>query len=93
MSHLCKTLNIVNEKGLHARASAQFVNISEQYQSVVRVKHDDMEVIGRSIMGLLMLGATKNAQITVSVTGEDALECLTALEELVQNGFGEELAS
>jgi phosphocarrier protein HPr len=89
MNKITKTLEIVNQKGLHARASAKFVEVSETYEANVLVKRDGMQVTGESIMGLLMLAASKGTTITIEVSGTDALDCMNALEALIQSGFGE----
>lgn len=82
-------LNIINEKGLHARASAKFVEIVEAYDATVSVSKDNMTVSGDSIMGLMMLGAAKGSSIKLEVKGSKADELSKALSELVKNYFGE----
>ncbi|MDO9525291.1 MAG: HPr family phosphocarrier protein, partial [Gemmobacter sp.] len=67
-----RTLRIVNEKGLHARASAKFVAIVEQHDATAMVSRDGMRVSGDSIMGLLMLGASKGTSVEVETTGAQA---------------------
>lgn len=84
-----KTLKIVNEKGLHARASAKFVEVVEQFSAEVEVEKDGMTVSGDSIMGLLMLAASRGTEINVSVTGDQSGEVMGALEALVADKFGE----
>ncbi len=83
-------LDIVNEKGLHARASAKFVEVVEAYDAEVLVEKDGMSVSGDSIMGLLMLAASKGTQISVATSGPDAARLLDALCALVRNRFGED---
>lgn len=85
-----RVLPIINEKGLHARASARFVEVVEAHQARVVVSRDGMEVGGDSIMGLLMLGAARGTSITITVTGADARKLADALEALVADKFGEE---
>ncbi len=85
-----KTLKIVNEKGLHARASAKFVELVEAHDAAVTVSKDGMTVSGDSIMGLLMLAASRGTSIEVRITGVDADLLAGALETLVANRFGEE---
>ncbi|RFC66246.1 HPr family phosphocarrier protein [Fulvimarina endophytica] len=85
-----RVLTICNRRGLHARASARFVQTVDQYDAEVTVKRDGMSVGGLSIMGLMMLAATKSSDIHVSATGPDAVAVLAALKELVDNRFGEE---
>ena len=82
-------LDITNEKGLHARASAKFVETVEQFDAVATVSRDGMVVSGDSIMGLLMLGAAKGTQIEVATTGAQAVELADAIAELVNGKFGE----
>jgi phosphocarrier protein len=85
-----RQLRIVNEKGLHARASAKFVECVEGYDAQAEVTKDGMTVSGDSIMGLLMLGASRGTSIDVSTSGTQAHELADALELLVANRFGEE---
>ena len=84
------TLNIINEKGLHARASAKFVEVVERFDARAEVTKDGETVSGDSIMGLLMLGASRGTQILVATEGAEAENLLTALEALVANRFGED---
>ena len=83
------SLEIVNEKGLHARASAKFVETVERFDARARVSRDGMEVSGDSIMGLMMLGAGIGTSIEVSVEGAEAAPLAAALRELVGARFGE----
>jgi phosphocarrier protein len=85
-----RRLKIVNEKGLHARASAKFVEVAEAFDAVAEVSKDGMSVSGDSIMGLLMLGAARGSEISVKTSGAQADELLEALDQLVQNLFGED---
>lgn len=84
-----RVLKIVNEKGLHARASAKFVEVVEGFDAEAEVEKDGMSVNGDSIMGLLMLGASRGTQITVRTTGEQAEVLIEALASLVADRFGE----
>ncbi|MGX1097189.1 HPr family phosphocarrier protein [Amorphus sp. MBR-141] len=84
------TLTIVNQRGLHARASAKFVKCLEAFDAEVSVARDGHTVGGGSIMGLLMLGASKGTQITVTAAGPEADEALAAIAALVGDGFGED---
>ncbi|WP_193139812.1 MULTISPECIES: HPr family phosphocarrier protein [unclassified Meridianimarinicoccus] len=88
---ICKTLRIINEKGLHARASAKFVEVVEAFDASAEVSRDGMSAGGDSIMGLLMLAAAKGTTITVEISGSQAEELGGALEALVANRFGEEM--
>ena len=81
---------IRNQLGLHARACALFVKTAARYKSQVLVSRDDLEVNGKSIMGVMMLAAEEGATIKVRAEGEDESEALRALEELVAGKFGGE---
>ena len=81
---------ILNDKRLHARASARFVEVVEKFESEVIVEKDGLEASGSSIMGLLMLAASKGTSIKVTLSGSDAEELVLALEELINSKFGEE---
>ncbi len=85
-----KILKIVNEKGLHARASAKFVEVVEAHAAEAHVSKDGMTVSGDSIMGLLMLAASRGTLIEVRTSGFDADVLADALETLVANRFGED---
>jgi len=87
---LARDLTIVNRKGLHARASAKFVQLVERFDSDVTVTRCGETAGGRSIMGLLTLGAAIGTTITVTAQGKDAEACLDALAGLVDSRFGEE---
>lgn len=83
-------VTIPNKKGLHARASAQFVRCASSFKAKVQVTRDGHTVGGTSIMGLMMLAAGQGHSILIEVEGKDAKEALDALVALVENGFGEE---
>mgnify|MGYP003883749253 CR=1 FL=1 len=85
-----RVFSIVNEKGLHARASAKFVEVVEAHEGRATVSKDGMEVSGDSIMGLLMLAASRGTSIEVETSGADATALADALEALVANRFGED---
>ncbi|MEM7438106.1 MAG: HPr family phosphocarrier protein [Pseudomonadota bacterium] len=82
-------LQIINEKGLHARASAKFVETVEAFDADCTVSKDGMDVGGDSIMGLMMLAASKGCMIGVEVGGTQATELADALKTLVGDYFGE----
>lgn len=86
-----RVLSIVNEKGLHARASAKLVEVVEGYDAEAEVSRDGMSASGDSIMGLLMLAAAKGTTIEVETRGPDAVELAEAIEALVANRFGEDM--
>lgn len=90
MSALSRELHIINKRGLHARASAKFVQTVEGFDATVSVTKDGMTVGGTSIMGLMMLAASPGTSIFVEVTGPQAQAALDGLSALVENKFGEE---
>lgn len=85
-----RTLTIVNQKGLHARASAKFVECVEAHTAVAWVSRDGHTVRGDSIMGLLTLGAAKGTTIDVLCDGPNAVALMESIEALVASGFGED---
>jgi phosphocarrier protein len=85
-----RVLEIVNKKGLHARASARFVQTAERFDAAVFVTRGSETVGGTSIMGLMMLTAGPGTTITVEATGNEAAAAIAALAALVAGGFGEE---
>jgi len=85
-----RELRIVNRRGLHARASAKFVQTVERFDSDVTVTRCGETVGGRSIMGLLTLAAAQGTTITVTAKGQDATSCLQAIDDLIANRFGED---
>ncbi len=87
---LVKDLEIKNIKGLHARAAAAFVKTVEPFDATVEVERIGQCVSGTSIMGLMMLAASKGTTIKVSTSGKQATEVMSAIEELLNNKFGEE---
>lgn len=91
MNELRKSLVVVNQRGLHARASAKFVNaVAELPEGCsVRVAKGENEAAGGSILGLMMLGAAKGDTIEIVVAGEDADAVMAQLAAMVEDGFGE----
>ena len=85
-----RVMKIVNEKGLHARASAKFVQLVEKYDAKVSVSRNGESAGGDSIMGLMMLAAGIGTSITVSATGAQATQVIDALDALVSSRFGED---
>lgn len=83
-------LQICNQRGLHARASAKFVKCAEQFKAKITVSKNGASVDARSIMGLMMLGASIGCTIAVSAEGKDADEALDAISDLVARRFDEE---
>ena len=90
MSISSHVFTIINDKGLHARASARFVEVVEKFASEVTVEKDGLEASGSSIMGLLMLAASKGTKIKVTVNGADSEELKLALDNLIKSKFGED---
>lgn len=81
---------ITNKLGLHARAAAKFVTLASRFACDLRLSQGEREVNGKSIMGLMMLAATKGTRLKISATGEDAEQALDHLVNLVQQRFGED---
>jgi len=86
-----KELLIINKRGLHARASAKFVQTVDRFDAEVTVSKDGMTVGGTSIMGLMMLAASPGCSVFVTATGAQAQQALDALDALVADRFGEEM--
>jgi phosphocarrier protein len=89
MPRVTKKLEIRNKLGLHARAAALFVQTVNRFSSQVLVSNDGTTANGRSIMDMLMLGATQGSRIQVEIIGEDAEKALRAIEKLLENRFNE----
>ncbi|QEM68130.1 HPr family phosphocarrier protein [Geobacter sp. FeAm09] len=87
---LQKECTIVNKLGLHARASALFVKTASRFVSEIRLEKEGIEVNGKSIMGIMMLAASKGTTVRLSVNGDDEEEALQTMGDLIANGFGEE---
>ncbi|MEO5510845.1 MAG: HPr family phosphocarrier protein [Longimicrobiales bacterium] len=85
-----RTLAIQNQHGLHARPSAEFVKLANKFSADVAVRRDDLEVNGKSIMGIMMLAAECGCEITIRTSGSDAEAALQELTGLVERGFGED---
>ena len=88
--HIVREFPIVNQRGLHARASAKFVQLVGSFQAEIRVEKDGVSVGGTSIMGLMMLAASPGARIRVTAEGTEAEQAMSALEALICSRFGEE---
>ena len=87
---ISKELTIVNKLGLHARAAARFVSLASTFNSEIHVAKDGKTVNGKSIMGIMMLAASQNTQITVSAEGEDETLALETIQKLIADRFGED---
>jgi phosphocarrier protein len=89
----CLSVTIVNCRGLHARAAAKFVKLTDRFDAVVTVERGGVAVDGRSIMGLMMFGAGPGSELRLSATGIEAEAALAALSDLVARGFDEDLGT
>lgn len=87
---ISKELTIINKLGLHARAAAKLVSLASTFDSDIRVAKDGKTVNGKSIMGVMMLAASQNSNITITADGEDEQSAVDKLEALVADRFGEE---
>ena len=85
-----KAITIINKLGLHARASAKFVSLAARFGSHIDIKRGNKIVNGKSIMGVMMLAASKGTELELQVEGEDEIAAMDALIELILNRFGEE---
>jgi phosphocarrier protein len=85
-----QTFIIRNRLGLHARAAALLVKTANRFVSEITIEKDGLEVNGKSIMGILMLAASKGSKITLKVEGKDSIQAMGTLGELFENKFGEE---
>ncbi len=85
-----EVLKIINKHGLHARPAAQFVKIAGKFISDIKVIKDGLEVNGKSIMGIMMLAAEPDSEITLLINGEDEKEAFAALNELISRKFYED---
>lgn len=87
---LAASVTIVNKRGLHARASAKFVQCADRFRAAVAVERAGLTVSGSSIMGLMMLAAAQGTELALTAEGPEAEAALAALVALVESGFGEE---
>jgi phosphocarrier protein len=84
-----KDVTIINKLGLHARAAAKLVNCASEYASNVQLVRNDQKINGKSIMGVMMLAASKGTALALEVQGEDEIEAVAALTKLIEERFGE----
>lgn len=84
-----RTLTIINNLGLHARAAAKFVTTASQFKSEIQVSSNGRTANGKSIMGIIMLAAAKNIEIKINASGKDEQQALDAIETLINDFFGE----
>lgn len=87
---LDKNVTIINKLGLHARAAAKFVTLASSFASDVKLARSGQEVNGKSIMGVMMLAASKGSDIQLIADGDDEYEAIEKLTELIENRFGED---
>lgn len=87
---ICEQVTIVNQKGLHARAASKFVKCAGRFECVMEVSRGDMKVSATSIMGLMMLAASKGSSLRICAYGVDAEEALRAIIQLVNDRFEED---
>ena len=85
-----KTVTIINKLGLHARAAARFVTLASSFSSDIKVARNRQEVNGKSIMGIMMLAASKGSEITLIAEGNDEEQVIEQLSALIEQRFGEE---
>lgn len=84
---ISKKLTVKNKLGIHARPAAQFVKIASKFDCDVKVEKDEEEVDGKSIMGLMMIAAGYDSELTLTTDGGDEKEAMQALERLIENNF------
>ena len=84
-----RTVTIVNRRGLHARPAASFVKLAARFDSKIRIQDGEKDVDGKSIMGMMMLAASKGTQIVINAEGSDEQQAVEELSNLVNQGFNE----
>ena len=87
---ICQDSTIINKLGLHARAAARFVNLASEYESDIWIEKDGREVNGKSIMGVMMLAASKGSSVILRADGSDEKQAIEALQQLIGNRFDED---
>lgn len=88
-TELKKSFTIKNTLGLHARAAASLVKITNRFESSVKIQKGDFIVDGKSILGVLSLAAIRGSKISIIVSGEDSANALSEIAQLIESGFGE----
>ncbi len=88
---LSRAFQIKNKLGLHARAAAMFVRLSNKFSSDIKLIKDGYEVNGKSILGILSLAAVQGTELNIVAVGEDAREAIFEIGKLIESGFGEEI--
>ena len=86
---ISQTVTIINKLGLHARAASKLVNCAGQFESEVTIERNGNRVNAKSIMGVMMLAASKGVELELEIDGADEQDCLQAIVELIDNRFGE----
>jgi phosphocarrier protein len=84
-----RAVTVPNQLGMHARAAARFVHLATKYDAQIQVRRDTKVMDGKSIMGILLLAAARGTTIMISADGQDEVEAVEALCQLVESGFGE----
>ena len=87
---LQRSVTIINKLGLHARAAAKFVTVASSFSSEIDISKDGQKVNGKSIMGVMMLAASRGTELIIMVNGNDETEAADSLESLVAERFGEQ---
>jgi phosphocarrier protein HPr len=90
---ITRTVVVVNQLGMHARAAARFVHTASRFSAAIKVSRQGRVMDGKSIMGLLLLAASRGSKITITADGADAQDAVDALAGLVESGFGEDACS
>lgn len=85
-----REVEIINKLGMHARAAAKFVKLASGFESLIEIERNNRRVNGKSIMGVMMLAASKGSQVTIYADGVDAENSLDQLEQLIKNRFDED---
>ncbi len=85
-----RTFTLKNKLGMHARAAASFVKMAQQYKADIYIDRNGQTVNGKSILGILALACPKGGALTIKADGDDALEAMVALANLIENKFGED---
>lgn len=90
MTELSHSIEIINKLGMHARAAAKFVNTAAEFSSHVEVERNGHRINGKSIMGVMMLAASKGSTIVLHISGDDCEDCMQSLITLIKNRFDED---
>ncbi len=90
MTQLSHNVEIINKLGMHARAAAKFVKLATTFSSSIDIERNKQRVNGKSIMGVMMLAASKGSQVIIHADGKDAQESIDQLEQLINNRFDED---